>query len=327
MLNTTLKYILLFLMLVLTLVFGLMPIKLMQYLRDGQREALLRSSAKKNWAAILISLITCFAGGVFLGIIFLDLMPDAREALEYVQSQGRLNIDYPILELLVLLGFFLVYFVEELTVTIFGEHSHGHDQTLVTQNPNIFNNLRKETGNGSNQSCEIHGHDVNDTVEHHVSKAEEKKAIVKSFTFVLALIFHSSLEGFALGVQSSEVSIISLFCGIVIHKSIVAFCVGMRLTKCHPNNVAIVVILTVLLAITSPVFGVFGTILQDSNFDVLVKNEVSFVLISASMGTFLYIGFFEMLAPERLQHHASFINMVATFVGFAITAVVVHFSG
>ena len=76
--------------------------------------------------------------------------------MDYAQSHGTWNVDYPLVQLFALLGFFLVYFVEEIrfvttwlfgfskkcslsSVAAFGAHSHGHDQTLVTQNPSIFN--------------------------------------------------------------------------------------------------------------------------------------------------------------------------------------------
>ena len=60
---------------------------------------------------------------------------------------------------------------------------------------------------------------------------------------------------------------------------------------------------------------------QSSNFDELTKHEVEVILDAASSGTFLYIAFFEMLAPEKgKQHNSSFMSLIATFVGFAAIA-------
>lgn len=62
-----------------------------------------------------------------------------RDAFNYVKEHGNWNIDYPIVELFALIGFFFVYFVEEMSVVAIGNFTHGHDQTILTQNPSIFN--------------------------------------------------------------------------------------------------------------------------------------------------------------------------------------------
>lgn len=86
----------------------------MSYLKNKQRQSLLNNGTRRNIATLIISLLTCFAGGVFLGIIFLDLLPDANEALNYVRNYDKWNVDYPLVELFALIGFFFVYFLEEI---------------------------------------------------------------------------------------------------------------------------------------------------------------------------------------------------------------------
>ncbi|KAE9553225.1 hypothetical protein FO519_003575 [Halicephalobus sp. NKZ332] len=295
-------------MFILTLFFGVIPIKVMKYLMDKQRQSLLNNNNERQWPATVISFLTCFAGGVFLGIIFLDILPDANDALAYAQSHGTWNVDYPLVQLFALLGFFLVYFVEEISVAAFGEHSHGHDQTLVTQNPSIFNLNRVASENEtkiesprrrSTSNCEIHGQDKHSD-DGTIAPEERKRAFIKSMTFTFALLVHASLEGFAFGVQSTDISILSLFFGIIVHKCIVAFSVGMRLVRCHPHNICFVITLIVIIAISSPLSGTLGTVLEDSNWDELTKNEISFILVSISMGTFLYIAFFEMMISRAV---------------------------
>uniref|UniRef100_A0AC34R3F1 Uncharacterized protein n=1 Tax=Panagrolaimus sp. JU765 TaxID=591449 RepID=A0AC34R3F1_9BILA len=319
-------------MLVLTLIFGLIPIKVVKYLADQQRQSLLQRNTNKRWPFVMISLLTSFAGGVFLAIIFLDLLPDAMDAFNYVKEHGNWNIDYPIVELFALIGFFFVYFVEEMSVIAIGNFTHGHDQTILTQNPSIFNVDQladqptvNSPGRHSIQSCEIHGHDRE--IDEIISPSDKHRAFVKSFTFIFALMIHSSLEGFAFGVQATEVSVLSLFFGIIVHKSVVAFSVGMRLIRCHPKNIFFVATMIAIFSITSPIFAFIGTILEDSNWNELTKNEISFILIALSMGTFLYIAFFEMLAPERINEKSSFLVMLVTFLGFALIAVVMKFAG
>uniref|UniRef100_A0A914CEN7 Uncharacterized protein n=1 Tax=Acrobeloides nanus TaxID=290746 RepID=A0A914CEN7_9BILA len=67
-------------------------------------------------------------------------------------------------------------------------------------------------------------------------------------------------------------------------------------------------------------------VIETLSDDDITKNKLSTVLISASMGTFLYISFFEMLAPERENESSTIWNLVATFTGFAIIAVIMIWS-
>lgn len=55
--------------------------------------------------------------------------------------------------------------------------------------------------------------------------------MVNSLTFVVAFLFHVGLEGFAFGVQDSLGSITTLFFGIIIHKAVVCFSIGLSLSS------------------------------------------------------------------------------------------------
>lgn len=89
-----------------------------------------------------------------------------------------------------------------------------------------------------------------------------RKAVIEAVTFVLALIVHTSLEGFAFGVQQEITGITSLFFGIVVHKALVSFSVGMTLVRALPHNLKLVVGLIALLACFTPLGGVIGLALQ-----------------------------------------------------------------
>ena len=66
----------------------------------------------------LISLASCFSGGVFLAALFLDLWPDTHEAWEKVldeyQKEYNMKIDYPVQEFVLCFGFFLVFIIEQI---------------------------------------------------------------------------------------------------------------------------------------------------------------------------------------------------------------------
>ncbi|XP_012878091.1 PREDICTED: zinc transporter ZIP3 [Dipodomys ordii] len=65
----------------------------------------------------VLSLCNTFGGGVFLATCFNALLPAVREKLRQVLSLGHISTDYPLAETLMLLGFFLTVFVEQLVLT------------------------------------------------------------------------------------------------------------------------------------------------------------------------------------------------------------------
>lgn len=62
--------------------------------------------------------------------------------------------------------------------------------------------------------------------------------------------------------QESVVSMSSLFFGIITHKALVAFSVGMNLTKSLHRNRKLVVLLVVLISSFSPIGGVIGILIE-----------------------------------------------------------------
>uniref|UniRef100_A0A0N5BIL7 Zinc/iron permease n=1 Tax=Strongyloides papillosus TaxID=174720 RepID=A0A0N5BIL7_STREA len=326
----TLKCILIAVMFTVNMIFGLIPIKLVRsLLRHDAVSCTGHSHATSKIPTLIITLLTCFSGGVFLGIVFLDLYPDANASLEIVKSYGEWNVDYPIIEVIVVGGFFVIDVLEYLTHKIGHAHVKHHDQTMITRNPQIldipnYQSTAITRRNTQTDDCEIHseGH----SHLRHKFDHEERKKIVKTLSFICALIIHSSLEGFAFGVQPTNVTIVSLFIGLIVHKTVVSFSVGVRLTRCHSNRPILVVIFVFIFAITSPIFSIIGILIQSSDMDVLLKNQLSTVFIGFSMGTFLYITFFEMLGPERENEDNRFSKTLASFLGFTTIAIVMIFS-
>ena len=63
-----------------------------------------------------MSLLNCFAGGVFLGTCLLDLFPEVQENIESVVVALKINSSFPIAEFLVVLGLFIVLIVEQISL-------------------------------------------------------------------------------------------------------------------------------------------------------------------------------------------------------------------
>lgn len=83
------------------------------------------------------------------------------------------------------------------------------------------------------------------------------------------------------------------------HKAIVMFSLGMKLTRTHPRRSWIVVILILVLALFNVIGGTAGILISSSNMNQTPKDITTAVLMSFSLGTFLYISFFEV----SLRHY------------------------
>uniref|UniRef100_A0A914D0N5 Uncharacterized protein n=1 Tax=Acrobeloides nanus TaxID=290746 RepID=A0A914D0N5_9BILA len=125
----------------------------------------------------------------------------------------------------------------------------------------------------------------------------------------------------------SDFSLVSLFFGLGVHKSIEAFSTGLRIIRCHKDRPIFSFILVIPYAITSPIFAILGMVITDLSTNEIVRNKMTTILMSMSMGTFLYIAFFEMLGPERENGKYPFFKLVATFLGFTIIAVIMIWGG
>ncbi|KAH3898545.1 hypothetical protein DPMN_022780 [Dreissena polymorpha] len=59
-----------------------------------------------------VSLMNCFSGGVFFGVSLLNLLPEAREAMENALEHYNYHTEYPLTELLLCVGLFLILAIE-----------------------------------------------------------------------------------------------------------------------------------------------------------------------------------------------------------------------
>jgi zinc transporter 1/2/3 len=91
---------------------------------------------------------------------------------------------------------------------------------------------------------------------------KNKKALVNIATFILALVFHMLMEGFLFGVQTTTLSLGSLFFGIIVHKCLVMFSVGIKLARQLQDRLKLAIALIVMLAFASPVSGLIGLLIK-----------------------------------------------------------------
>lgn len=99
--------------------FGILPLKLYKLLLiwEGQDEDHRHFINERRHQQVTCALALCesFGGGVLFATCFLHMMPEVWKSVEVLKQYGNLQTDYPLSQMTVSLGFFLVYFVEELS--------------------------------------------------------------------------------------------------------------------------------------------------------------------------------------------------------------------
>ena len=70
----------------------------------------------------MISAINCICGGIFLGICLLELLPQSRKNVENIMKQNDIETTFPATEFIVVAGFLLVMFVENIVVDLCGSY-------------------------------------------------------------------------------------------------------------------------------------------------------------------------------------------------------------
>ncbi|KAI6174894.1 hypothetical protein M3Y97_00972100 [Aphelenchoides bicaudatus] len=336
--GVTLQVLLALIMFLTTAAAGLLPLKVLQ--------SLAKKGSDNRVSSWILTLLSCFAGGVFLATCFLDIFPHVNSGYEKYKKDYNWNNDYPLPEFMACLGFFFVYFIEELSLKVFAKHGHSHHgHAHGNQNKNLDpqvvmavdqplkmqTNLNGSTVIHSTKSLDegmgelerkfsvINTHEA--VMNQSVQYLNEKEGdFLKSLTFAFAMSFHSILEGFALGVQNSKAGILTLFLSLIIHKGIEAFSVGLQVSRSNSKRLMLVVTTILVYALMTPVGSMLGVLLTNSTMETQTRDLVIILLEGCASGTFIFVTFFEVLAHERANDHSNLVQLAAIVVGFFLIA-------
>lgn len=110
-----------------TMLFGLLPFQLSKWFKWFETDPQQPGRIGGARTSIVISLLLCFGGGVLLATTFLHLLPEVTESIGALQSSGKLpEFKFHFAEMLMCIGFFTMYFVEELVHMCMHSREHSH---------------------------------------------------------------------------------------------------------------------------------------------------------------------------------------------------------
>lgn len=280
-------------LLLLTLLFGFIPARI-KWFRETDGTGIHHT---------FLSLISCFAGGVFLAACLLDIIPDYLSDIGTVLDAQEVETPFPLPEFIIAAGFFTVLILEK-TVQSFREmrgareerapllHDHGHGHGLATA-----------------RDLESSGHHVHVDLQAHSS--------FRSFMLFLSLSLHSVFEGLAIGLQSTDSKVLEICIAILVHKSIIVFSLSVKLVQStvHPLWVTAYI---VVFALMSPLGIAIGIGVMEAQ--LTAGPLIQAVLEGLAAGTFVYITFLEILPHELNSPGNQLLKVMFILIGFTIMA-------
>ncbi|XP_070562752.1 zinc transporter ZIP3-like [Ptychodera flava] len=305
-----------------TLLCGLIPIKVIP--RPGDKETPLKTRSGR-----IIAVCNCFSGGVFLGTCFLGVIPAAEEKLESILREKDIQTTYPLNDLIVMLGFIFILFLEQTVLTFqdsrcsdrrdkgdpeleLGDVNSSHamliredsseEEEIVSNHSNrVDDNPLVEKVNGdAKQESHSHHHDHHHYHGHsdfgHSHHGHiDGTSTLRSVILLLALSSHSFLEGMAFGLQDDTTRTINLFIAIIIHECLASFAFSVSLIGASRSKRS-TLMYVLLFCVMIPIGMVIGLSLQTS--PSASAQLASAILQSFAAGTFIHVTFFEILSHE-----------------------------
>jgi len=275
---------------------------------------------------IATSLLLCFGGGVLLATSLAHMAPEFIEMCD----KGFPNALLPVGLIFMSCGFLFIYFIEE-SVQLFcfkqktekegvrlksiktfgGNHTVG----VATNQQQEPSNIQSDNGVGDEcwTVCDDtktgeYKNVINCTADDQEACSSPTGSIktvsstIRDMLTIIALSFHSVFEGMAIGLEGSTTKVWILYAAITVHKSVIAFCVGLELFTKPQNSKKMNLFYMGTFAMMSPIGICLGMGIM-SVFDENSPNYNAVVGLCQALagGTLLYVVVFEILDREKAK--------------------------
>ncbi|XP_023121055.1 zinc transporter ZIP1 [Amphiprion ocellaris] len=280
-------------LLLLTLLFGFIPARV-KWFRDTDGTDTHRT---------VLSLISCFAGGVFLAACLLDIIPDYLSDINTELDARKVETSFPLPEFIIAAGFFTVLILERIVLNCRElRGSHAERAPLIPDN-------RNSHGVTTSPDLESSGHHVHVDFQAH--------SPFRSFMLFLSLSLHSVFEGLAIGLQSTDSKVLEICIAILVHKSIIVFSLSVKLVQSAVRPLWVAAYIGVF-AVMSPLGIAIGISVMEA--ELAAGALIQAVLEGLAAGTFVYITFLEILPHELNSPGRQLLKALFILLGFSIMA-------
>ncbi|KAG7482319.1 zinc transporter ZIP1-like [Solea senegalensis] len=288
-------------LLLLTLLFGSIPARVKWF----------RNTNGSGTHRTVLSLISCFAGGVFLAACLLDIVPDYLSDINAELDSRKIETSFPLPEFIMASGFFIVLILEKIVLNCQDIcRAQGEATPLVPENRN-----GNVPGHGHG-----HGHEPSPDLEssgHHVHVDFQAHSPFRSFMLFLSLSLHSVFEGLAIGLQNTDSKVLEICIAILVHKSIIVFSLSVKLVQSAVRPLWVAAYIGVF-AMMSPLGIGIGIGVMEAQ--LVAGALIQSVLEGLAAGTFIYITFLEILPHELNSPEKQLLKVLFILLGFGIMA-------
>lgn len=290
-------------LLLLTLLFGFIPAR-MKWFRD---------TSGTDTHHVVLSLISCFAGGVFLAACLLDIIPDYLSDISAELDSRRVETSFPLAEFIMACGFFIVLIVERIVL------SCRKDEASREERDPLISSHGQGHGHGHGHGYG-HGHGHTSSLEssgHHIHVDHQAHSSFRSFMLFLSLSLHSVFEGLAIGLQTTDTKVLQICIAILVHKSIIVFSLSVKLVQSSLRPIWVIAYIGVF-AMMSPLGIAVGIIVTEAQ--LTAGTLIQAVLEGLAAGTFIYITFLEILPHELNSPENPLLKVLFILLGFSVMA-------
>nr|XP_046201106.1 zinc transporter ZIP1-like [Oncorhynchus gorbuscha] len=286
-------------LLLLTVFFGFIPAWMKWF----------RETSGTETHRVVLSFISCFAGGVFLAACLLDIIPDYLSDINAELDARRVDTSFPLPEFIMAAGFFTVLIVERIALNCRQDAMQGSDQErapLMQANEHSHGH-----GQGKASSTNLEGS------AHHVHMDLQAHSSFRSFMLFFSLSLHSVFEGLAIGLQTTDSKVLEICIAIVVHKSIIVFSLSVKLVQSAVPPMWVAAYVGVFAMMSPLGIGVgIGVIEAQLAAGALIQA----ILEGLAAGTFIYITFMEILPHELNSPENQLLKVFFILLGFSVMA-------
>ncbi|CAG5859126.1 unnamed protein product [Menidia menidia] len=289
----------------LTLLFGFIPARV-KWFRDTNGTEIHRT---------VLSLISCFAGGVFLAACLLDIIPDYLSDIGAELEARQVETSFPLPEFIIAAGFFTVLILEKTVLSC--REVRGLPEERAPLIPESRNGHAHSHAHGN---AHAHGGAVTSDPEgsgHHVHVDFQAHSPFRSFMLFLSLSLHSVFEGLAIGLQSTDSKVMEICIAILVHKSIIVFSLSVKLVQSAVRPLWVALYILVFAAM-SPLGIAVGVSVMEAR--LAAGALIQAVLEGLAAGTFVYITFMEILPHELNSAGKQLLKVLFILLGFTVMA-------
>jgi len=309
----------------LSLVAGLLPIKIVK--KFGLTN--LDKQGKSDKAQYALTALSCFGAGVILTTCFTHVLPEVNEMLKMSYKEGTLikPKGVPLGEIILLVGFFKIYLIEEIAQILlqkFRNQEKAKDEALGELQACPPNN--NPCGNELGQIKEVQKELPKDAGALAWCKCDKEPSFqvaLRGFFIILAISLHAIFEGVAMGLGTKASFVWYLCFAVAVHKSIIAFCIGVQMTTSGVKRTLIYAYMTTFSLVTPIGIAIGITLIETTTKTSSHGSSASAAILNGlAAGTLIYVVFFEILEKERQRKSNGLVQVVFIILGFLVMIII-----